>query len=55
MLAVLMSAASTLLAFGLLALSDTYAIAAFGMTLALGIGFTLLLAPLTSTLTRNAK
>ncbi|WP_335902438.1 MMPL family transporter [Shewanella algae] len=55
MLAVLMSAASTLLAFGLLALSDTYAIAAFGITLALGIGFTLLLAPLTSTLTRNAK
>lgn len=44
MLAVLLSAASTLLAFGLLGFSSTHAIAAFGQTLALGILFTLLLA-----------
>ena len=44
MLAVLLSAASTLLAFGLLGFSSTHAIAAFGQTLTLGILFTLLLA-----------
>ncbi|KFZ37697.1 hypothetical protein HR45_09780 [Shewanella mangrovi] len=44
MLAVLLSAISTLLAFGLLGISQTHAIAAFGQTLTLGILFTLLLA-----------
>ncbi|QSX40659.1 MMPL family transporter [Shewanella cyperi] len=53
MLAVCMSAISTLLAFGLLALSQTPAIHYFGLTLALGIGFTFLLAPLLHVLKRN--
>lgn len=44
LLAVLLSALSTLLGFGLLGLSQTLAIAAFGQTIALGILFTLLLA-----------
>ncbi|MCH1919510.1 MMPL family transporter [Shewanella sp. A3A] len=44
LLAVLLSALSTLLGFGLLGLSQTHAIAAFGQTIALGILFTLLLA-----------
>ncbi|WP_299571550.1 MMPL family transporter [uncultured Shewanella sp.] len=48
MMAVLMSACSTLLAFGLLALSQTNAIHYFGLTLLFGIGFTFLLAPLIS-------
>ncbi|MDR6965348.1 MMPL family transporter [Shewanella putrefaciens] len=46
MMAVFMSACSTLLAFGLLAFSQTQAIHYFGLTLSLGIGFTLLLSPL---------
>ena len=46
MMAVFMSACSTLLAFGLLALSETHAIHFFGLTLALGIGYTFLLSPL---------
>ncbi|QSX33920.1 MMPL family transporter [Shewanella avicenniae] len=44
LLAVLLSAISTLLAFGLLGFSQTHAIAAFGQTLTLGILFTLVLA-----------
>ncbi|MBT1445297.1 MMPL family transporter [Shewanella sp. JM162201] len=55
MLAVLLSAASTTLAFGLLALSNTPAIHYFGLTLALGIGFTLLLSPLIHTFKRTLK
>ncbi|MCL1091069.1 MMPL family transporter [Shewanella profunda] len=46
MIAVFMSASSTLLAFGLLAFSQTQAIHYFGLTLSLGIGFTFLLSPL---------
>ncbi|EGM68216.1 MMPL family transporter [Shewanella sp. HN-41] len=46
MMAVFMSACSTLLAFGLLAFSQTQAIHYFGLTLSLGIGFTFLLSPL---------
>ncbi|MFQ6372004.1 MMPL family transporter [Shewanella sp. YIC-542] len=54
MLAVLLSASSTLLAFGLLAFSQTHAIAVFGQTLALGILFTLLLALLhTATISKE--
>jgi len=41
---VLLSGATTLLSFGLLALSQTPVIAGFGLTLTLGIGFSLLLA-----------
>jgi len=41
---VLLSGATTLLSFGLLALSQTPVIAGFGLTLALGISFSLLLA-----------
>ncbi|WP_372871260.1 MMPL family transporter [Shewanella sp.] len=55
MLAVLLSATSTTLAFGLLALSNTPAIHYFGLTLALGIGFTLLLSPLIHTFKRKMK
>ncbi|MBW3531768.1 MMPL family transporter [Shewanella sp. NKUCC06_TVS] len=46
MIAVFMSACSTLLAFGLLAFSQTQAIHYFGLTLSLGIGLTFLLSPL---------
>ncbi len=46
MMAVFMSATSTLLAFGLLAFSQTQAIHYFGLTLSLGIGFTFILSPL---------
>ncbi|MFB2643529.1 MMPL family transporter [Shewanella bicestrii] len=46
MMAVFMSACSTLLAFGLLAFSQTQAIHYFGLTLSLGIGFTFVLSPL---------
>ncbi|WP_282167132.1 MMPL family transporter [Shewanella japonica] len=53
MMAVFMSACSTLLAFGLLALSQTNAIHYFGLTLLFGIGFTFLLAPLISFITRE--
>ncbi|MEN8617979.1 MMPL family transporter [Shewanella baltica] len=51
MMAVFMSACSTLLAFGLLAFSQTQAIHYFGLTLSLGIGFTFLLSPLILTTT----
>ncbi|MGZ9896958.1 MMPL family transporter [Shewanella gaetbuli] len=53
MMAVLMSACSTLLAFGLLAFSQTNAIHFFGLTLLLGIGFTFLLAPFMTLITRK--
>ncbi|WP_153912403.1 MMPL family transporter [Shewanella sp. TC10] len=53
MMAVFMSACSTLLAFGLLALSQTNAIHYFGLTLLFGIGFTFLLAPLISINTKK--
>lgn len=46
MMAVFMSACSTLLAFGLLTFSQTQAIHYFGLTLSLGIGLTFLLSPL---------
>ena len=46
MMAVFMSTSSTLLAFGLLAFSQTQAIHYFGLTLSLGIGLTFLLSPL---------
>ncbi|MCE9687943.1 MMPL family transporter [Shewanella sp. AS16] len=60
MMAVFMSACSTLLAFGLLAFSQTLAIHFFGLTLSLGIACTLLLAPLIqapliNTVTRNVN
>src|SRR5690606_27081665 len=45
-LAVAMAALTTLLAFGLLAVSQTPLVAAFGLTLALGVGFAVLWAPL---------
>ncbi|MBY6224004.1 MMPL family transporter [Ferrimonas balearica] len=47
-LAVLLSAASTLAAFGMLSLSATPALADFGLSLSLGLGLALLLAPLAS-------
>ncbi|MDO6640286.1 MMPL family transporter [Shewanella sp. 5_MG-2023] len=53
MMAVFMSACSTLLAFGLLALSHTNAIHFFGLTLLFGIGFSFLLAPFISIMTRE--
>jgi predicted exporter len=45
-LAVLLSALTTLLSFGLLFLSQTPGLEAVGLTVALGIGFSLLLSPL---------
>ncbi|PKG55490.1 MMPL family transporter [Shewanella sp. GutDb-MelDb] len=53
MMAVLMSAISTLLAFGLLAFSQTPAISAFGLTLLIGISFTFLLSPFIQIYTRK--
>ena len=53
MMAVLMSATSTLLAFGLLAFSQTPAISAFGLTLLIGISFTFLLSPFIQIFTRK--
>ncbi|WP_227006588.1 MMPL family transporter [Shewanella donghaensis] len=53
MMAVFMSACSTLLAFGLLALSNTNAIHFFGLTLLFGIGFSFLLAPFINIMTRE--
>ncbi|MCG9697837.1 transporter permease [Shewanella sp. Isolate11] len=55
MMAVFMSACSTLMAFGLLAFSHTPAIHYFGLTLLLGIALTFLLSPLIYTYTRNDK
>ena len=46
MMAVFMSACSTLLAFGLLAFSQTQRFTTLVLTLSLGIGFTFLLSPL---------
>lgn len=54
MMAVFMSAVSTLLAFGLLAFSQTPAINAFGLTLLLGISFTFLLSPFIQIFTRKS-
>jgi len=48
--AVLLSAATTVLSFGLLAFSGTPALAQFGRTLVIGIGVAVLLAPLALTL-----
>jgi len=45
-LAVLLSALTTLLSFGLLFLSETPALEAVGLTVMLGIGLALLLSPL---------
>ncbi|MCL1124595.1 MMPL family transporter [Shewanella surugensis] len=53
MMAVFMSACSTLLAFGLLAFSNTPAIHTFGLTLLLGIGFTFLLSPFIHVVTKG--
>jgi predicted exporter len=53
MMAIFMSACSTLLAFGLLALSQTHAIHFFGLTLLFGISFSFLLAPFISFVTRK--
>ncbi|MCG9748272.1 MMPL family transporter [Shewanella sp. Isolate8] len=55
MMAVFMSACSTLMAFGLLAFSQTPAIHYFGLTLLLGIGLTFMLSPFIHTLTRIDK
>lgn len=48
MFAISLSAATTLLSFGLLSLSTTFAVQAFGLTILLGIAFAFLLAPLAS-------
>jgi predicted exporter len=55
MMAVFMSACSTLMAFGLLAFSQTPAIHYFGLTLLSGIAVTFLLSPLIYTYTRIDK
>lgn len=55
MMAVFMSASTTILAFGLLAFSSTPAIHFFGLTLLVGIAFTFMLSPLIHTFTRAAK
>ena len=55
MMAVFMSACSTILAFGLLAFSSTPAIHNFGLTLLLGIVFTFALSPFIHIFTRTIK
>ncbi|MEC4726858.1 MMPL family transporter [Shewanella sp. D64] len=55
MMAVFMSACSTILAFGLLAFSSTPAIHNFGLTLLLGIVFTFLLSPFVQIFTRTIR
>ncbi|MCT7941278.1 MMPL family transporter [Shewanella holmiensis] len=55
MMAIFMSACSTLLAFGLLAFSQTNAIHFFGLTLLLGIGYAFLLAPFMTLITRKMR
>lgn len=50
-IAVLLSSATTLLSFGLLAFSSTPALAGFGLTLLIGIGTAVVLAPLALTAT----
>ena len=51
--AITLSTISTLLAFGLLSFSSTPALSSFGMTLALGISFSYVLAPMASLKTKN--
>jgi predicted exporter len=46
MFAISLSAATTMLSFGLLSFSTTYAVKAFGLTILLGIAFAFVLAPL---------
>lgn len=55
MMAVFMSACSTILAFGLLAFSSTPAIHNFGLTLLLGIVFTFFLSPFVRPFTRTIR
>ena len=52
---VLLSAGTTLLSFGLLAFSSMPALSGFGLTLLLGIGFSVLLAPLVLTFAPGAR
>lgn len=52
---VALSAATTLLSFGLLSLSSTPALSGFGITLALGVGIAVLLAPATLVLARGSS
>jgi predicted exporter len=51
---VLLSAVTALLSFGLLALSSMPALRDFGFTLLLGIGFTALLVPASTTLRKTS-
>ncbi|MDO9225002.1 MAG: MMPL family transporter [Pseudomonadota bacterium] len=51
---VTLSAATTLLSFGLLSLSSMPALSGFGITLALGVGIAVLLAPAVLVLTKHA-
>lgn len=51
---VALSAATTLLSFGLLSLSSMPALSGFGITLALGVGIAVLLAPAVLVLTKHA-
>lgn len=53
LLAVLLAACTTLLAFGMLTLSSTPAIHSFGLTILLGIGMALLLAPVAGQLQKR--
>ncbi len=53
LLGVVLSAATTLLSFGLLSLSSMPALAGFGITLALGVGIAVLLAPAVLVLTQR--
>lgn len=55
LLAISLSAATTLLSFGLLALSDTQAIHSFGITVLIGILVAWLLAPLSMSISRPRK
>ncbi len=55
LLAISLSAATTLLSFGLLALSDTQAIHSFGITVLIGILVAWLLAPLSMSISRTRK
>ncbi len=52
-LVILLSAITTLLSFGLLFLSQTPALASVGITITLGIGFTMLLSPLACCFEQN--
>ncbi|WP_024304125.1 MMPL family transporter [Pseudogulbenkiania sp. MAI-1] len=55
LLAILLSAISTLLSFGLLALSATPAVSSFGLTQLIGVGFAVLLAPMVGLVGRRAS